>query len=314
MNFTLKQLRYVEASGRLGSIANAATELNISQSSITAAIGALESQLGFDLFKRTPAKGIRVTPAGQKALRLIRAFIIQSRHFETEMISIGGATTGNLRVSCYATAAPSFLPPILKSFKVSHPSTSITLLEGNMEATLAYLVNGEADLAFAYDLMTDTRHDFTPLFGAPPHALLAADDPLTKNESVSLFELIDRPMVMLDLPRTRDYFSSIFEPLGLQPNVAHSTRSAEIVRALVSGGHGYSIMNICPPGYRHADSPVCAMPIRDGLQVPVFGIMTPSGLRQPNIVQAFIDQCVGLAAKGSFDEIIVKQPDSSTTK
>ena len=47
MNFTLKQLRYVEATGRLGSIANAATELNISQSSISAAIGALESQIRF---------------------------------------------------------------------------------------------------------------------------------------------------------------------------------------------------------------------------------------------------------------------------
>ncbi|MFT7593794.1 MAG: DNA-binding transcriptional LysR family regulator [Paracoccaceae bacterium] len=43
----MKQLRYVEATGRLGSIANAAVEINISQSSITAAIGALESQVGF---------------------------------------------------------------------------------------------------------------------------------------------------------------------------------------------------------------------------------------------------------------------------
>ena len=139
MNFTLKQLRYVESTGRLGSIANAAMELNISQSSITAAIGALESQIGFDLFVRTPAKGISVTPAGREALRLIRGFIVQSRHFETEMMSVGGDASGSVRVSCYATAAPSFLPPILKKFRASHPTTSITLLEGNMEATLVYL-------------------------------------------------------------------------------------------------------------------------------------------------------------------------------
>jgi len=46
MHFTLKQLKYIEATGRLGSIANAATELHISQSSITAAIGAFERQIG----------------------------------------------------------------------------------------------------------------------------------------------------------------------------------------------------------------------------------------------------------------------------
>ena len=38
LHFTLKQLRYVAAAGREGSIANAANSLNISQSSITAAI------------------------------------------------------------------------------------------------------------------------------------------------------------------------------------------------------------------------------------------------------------------------------------
>ena len=43
LNFTLKQLRYVEAAGRLGSIGSAATKLNTSQSSITAAIDVLEA-------------------------------------------------------------------------------------------------------------------------------------------------------------------------------------------------------------------------------------------------------------------------------
>ena len=50
LNLTIKQLRYAETAGRLGSIAAAAGEHNISQSSITAAIDAMEAALGFDLF------------------------------------------------------------------------------------------------------------------------------------------------------------------------------------------------------------------------------------------------------------------------
>jgi DNA-binding transcriptional LysR family regulator len=305
MHFTLKQLRYVEATGRLGSIANAAAELNISQSSITAAIGALESQIGFDLFVRTPAKGISVTPAGHETLRLIRGFIVQSRHFETEMLSVGGDATGSVRISCYATAAPSFLPPILKNFKATYPNASIKLLEGNMEATLAYLTSGEADLAFSYDEMVEDRQNFTPLFGAPPYALLAADDPLAKGNSVCMADLAEKPMVMLDLPRTKEYFIGMFEQLGLKPNLAHSTRSAEIARALVSGGYGYSILNIYPPNYRSDDVRFRALPIRDKLRVPVFGIITLAGVHQPNIVKAFVEQCVDLKQAGVFDDIIV---------
>ena len=49
-SLTIKQLRYVEAAGRTGSIAAAAADLNISQSSITAAIDALETDMGFDVY------------------------------------------------------------------------------------------------------------------------------------------------------------------------------------------------------------------------------------------------------------------------
>lgn len=309
MNFTLKQLRYVEATGRLGSIANAANELNISQSSITAAIGAFEGQIGFDLFVRTPAKGISVTPAGLETLKLIRSFITQSRQFEAEVIAIGGDATGSVRISCYATAAPSFLPPILKNFKSIYPNTSITLLEGNMDTIMEFLKNGEADVAFTYQEMVEDRQDFTPLFAAPPYALLAADDPLAQGKSVSLADLADKPMIMLDLPRTKEYFTGMFEKAGLKPNLVHSTRSTEIVRALVSGGHGFSLLNICPPDYRGDDTRFRALPIRDEAKVPVFGIVTLSGMRQPSIVSAFIDQCIDLKTAGVFEEITIKQPN-----
>ncbi len=305
MHFTLKQLKYIEATGRLGSIANAATELHISQSSITAAIGAFERQIGYDLFVRTPAKGISVTPAGADAIRLIRAFIIQGRHFEAEVMSVGGDATGSVRISCYATAAPSFLPPILQNFKSTYPDASIKLLEGNMEATISYLTNGEADLAFTYDEMVGNGHEFTPLFKAAPYALMAADDPLANGTSVSMADLAERPMVLLDLPRTKDYFIGMFDQLGLKPTLAHSTRSAEIARALVSGGYGYSILNICPPDYRRDDTRFRTLPISDNLRAPVFGIITMSGMRQPKIVEAFVQQCVSLAQAGAFDDITV---------
>lgn len=305
LNFTLKQLRYIEATGRLGSIAKAASELSISQSSITAAIDALEAEMGYDLFVRTPAKGIRTTPAGAETLALVRRFMDQSRHFESEMKSVGGTTTGSVRIACYATAAPSFLPPILKSFTKSHPGISIKLLEGNMEATMAYLANGEADLAFTYDEVVEPKQRFSPLFGAPPYALLPADDPLATANSVSFIDLAARPMVMLDLPRTRDYFVSMFEYHGLKANIVHSTRSAEITRALVAAGYGYSILNILPPDYRDNDTRFRVLPISDKIHTPIFGIATQAATRQPRMVQSFIDQCVSLAQDGTFDKIVV---------
>ncbi|WP_170166978.1 LysR family transcriptional regulator [Paracoccus methylarcula] len=307
LNYTLKQLRYVEAAGRLGSISNAAIEQAISQSSITAAIDALEDGLGYDLFIRTPAKGIRTTPQGAEALTLIRRFLHQNRHFEAEMQSVSGVTRGALRIACYATAAPAFLPIILRSVTETFPEISITVLEGSLHQIMDYVNDGEADLAFTYEQYVDQRHRFEPLFDAPPYAIVPSDDPIAGAGVTTLSELAKRRLVLLDLPGARDYYMRLFEAAGLKLDVAHSTRSSEILRALVAGGFGASFLNIRPLDYRAGESGYCIVPIADGGKPPTFGIATTASSSPPRFVSAFIQNCLELKEKNAFANLVVGQ-------
>ena len=311
MHFTLKQLRYVEAAGRLGSIAKAADELAISQSSITAAIDSLEFGLDYDMFVRTPAKGIQPTPSGIEALEMIRNFIHQTRQFESGLQSIGGDATGLVRIACYATAAPAFLPPILRDITVNFPSMSIQVLEGNMASIIQFLDEGRADLAFTYEEVTYSGHTFLPLFKAPPYALISVDDPLSRASYVTFQDLAPRPMVMLDLPRTKEYFLSLFEAHGVKANIAHTSRSAEIVRALVAGGFGYTVLNIKPQNAEGEMTRYKSIPIRAPYAKPhSFGIVTQTAARQPKIVTAFIERCQALQNNGAFENITVWDTDA----
>ena len=302
MHFTLKQLRYVEAAGRLRSIAKAAEELAISQSSITAAIDQLEINLEYDLFVRTPAKGIQPTPAGNDALDMMRSFLHQANEFEAELISIGGDAMGTVRIACYATAAPAFLPPILRDITENFPSMSVQVMEGTMTRIMDFLDEGLADLAFTYEEVTNSSHSFQTLFPAPPYALISNSDPLSKQDFVTVQELAERPMVLLDLPRTRDYFVEMFSKEGLKPNIAHTSRSAEIVRALVDGGFGYTILNILTPQATAQNHK--AIPIKGPHTAPNFGIATMAHARRPKIVTAFIERCLDLEKNGAFHPLI----------
>lgn len=304
-NLTLKQLRYVEAADRLGSITNAADEMNISQSSITAAINMLEDTLGHDVFIRTPAKGIHATATGREAMALIRRFIYQSRQFEEELSSLGGAAMGTVRIGCYATAAPSFLPTVLQGISEDFPDASIQLLEGNMARVMEFLRDGDIDVAFTYEDSIDSQCDFTSLFSAPPYAIVALNDPLAQKDSTSLEELIDRPMVLLDLPQTQDYFMRLFSVRGLRPIIAHSSRSSEIVRALVSQGYGFSILNIKPVEYQEGYSRYRILPIRNAPEAPVFGIARLSSVSQSRMTRSFIQSCIDLRDKGALDALTV---------
>ena len=305
MNFTLKQLRYVEAAGRLGSIAKAAVEVSISQSSITASIDALEASLDYALFVRTPAKGITPTSAGREALQLIRTFLNQSQQFESELQSQGGDDAGLVRIACYATAAPTFLPPILKSITKNFPGISVKVMEGNMMAIADYLDNGEVDLVFTYDRHVPHGQSFEPLFTAPPYALISRSDEASQRPSITFEQLSKKPMIMLDLPYTRDYFFGLFRALGLEPDVAHSTRSSEIAKALVECDFGFTLLNIRPRNYSSKDSRYSVVPISDSSDVPIFGISTTGNLRQPKNVRSFIKICTKLRDDGIFDSCTV---------
>jgi DNA-binding transcriptional LysR family regulator len=310
----LKQLRYVEAAGRLGSIARAAGELNISQSSITVAIDALESSLDFDVFLRTPSKGIRATPAGMETLQLIRNFIDQSHHFESEIQTVGSEAAGLVRIAVYVTAAPTFLPPILQEISSVFPGISIRLMEGHMGRVLDFMSGGEADLAFAFAEAIDDRYNFAPLFKAPTYALISKADPLSQKQGVTLLELSKRPMVLLDLPLARDLYVGLFREKGLDCHVAHTSRSAEICRTLVSSGYGFSILNILPPDYSERSWPYRAIPISDAGFSPTFGIATNAGVRQPKTVRVFIESCLLLREAGAFDAMTVEPPYAISTK
>ena len=65
--------------------------------------------------------------------------------------------------------------------------------------------------------------------------------------ALSLLDFVDEPLILLDLPKSRDYFLSIFGELGLEPKIAHRTPSFEMVRSLVANGLGYALLNFCPP-------------------------------------------------------------------
>ncbi len=311
MHFTLKQLRYVEAAGRTGSITNAAAELNISQSSVTAAIDSIEAVLGFDLFMRTPAKGICETPSGREVLTLISRFLDEAHLLESELAAISGDPVGTLRLACYATTAPFVLPPLLKEFARRYPGVRIKVQEGDMSAILGLLANGGADLALTYRQSLDAHFDFVPLFRARPYAVLPADHALARNSAVSLKALSRLPMVMLDLPLATEYYTDLFHQFALEPEVAHSTKTAEMARALVAGGFGFSILNIFDFGNVESKSGFASRPISDNVHAPFFGIALPAGTRRPAVVDRFISMADELAANGAFSDLVLT-PASDT--
>jgi len=263
---TLTQLRYFVKAATQLSMTKAADELHIAQSAVSAAIGQLEQQIGTQLFIRQRARGLVLTAAGEEMLRDTQGLLA---HLDEVLDHAGGSVGqlhGAVRLACFVTLAPFVLPRLLSDLGARHPGLEVEVIETPADAIPTMLRNGTAELALTYDLGLGAGVEAEHLGVAAPYLALPPDHRLSGRKSVRLAELAGEPMVLLDLPDSRDYFESMLAKAGVTPRIRYRSTSYEAVRGLVAGGHGFSILNQVPAhSGTYAGGAVAVVSIRDEL-------------------------------------------------
>lgn len=240
MTVNLKHLAYVVTAADLGSITRAGTALEVSPPAVSAAIKGFEKRYGYRLFVRSPARGLALTSPGRSFIAQARRLLEAERGFDSRAQGIGQELSGELHVGCYFITAPFLLGQVVRRLASRHPNLKLTMHEGDLIQVIRDLKAGHTDVAVTYDIYLDGGVEFEPLFETSPHVIISERDPLAAEPVLSLRDLVDRPMVLLDLPATQDYFLSYFHVHGLQPDVRYRLKSFEMVRTLVGAGIGFS--------------------------------------------------------------------------
>ncbi len=304
MEFSLRALRYMVAVADHGSVTAAARRLHVSQPSISEALAALEAQLGLTLFLRHHARGVSPTPAGARVVAEARQLLAHAGDFARGARALGGEPAGEITLGCFLTVAPRFLPRILAAFAARHPAIGVRLEEGDQQEILAALELGRTELALAYDFALPEAVEATPLAALPPHAVLPARHPLATRARVTLAELVHEPLLLLDLPHSRDYFYGLFRSKGLEPRIGFASRSQELIRGMVGNGHGFAIQNAVPRSpYALDGSRLTALPLDPDLAPVRLMLLSPRRLPPRPAVAAFAGFLREAFARGGiFDE------------
>ena len=300
MQYTLKQLRYFAAAAEQGSVTAAAKAIRVSQPSISEAIAHLEEAFDLQLFVRHHARGLALTPAGQRLLLEARSLLAHAGDLAQHAGGLADKLAGDLEVGCFITFAPMLMPALLGAFTARYPDIRVRLHEDHTESLLAGLRGGRIDLALTYDLNLGPDIAFEQLAEVPFHAVLPARHRLARRPSVPLKELAEERLVLLGYPQSRDYFLSIFYGLGLQPRVAHETPSLEMVRGLVANGHGYSVMHSRPASEQALDGKrVIYRPVAEKIRPTRLGIARRREGRARRMATAFAEFCQEFLISGS---------------
>lgn len=289
MHFTLKQLRYFVVAGEMSSVTKAAEALHVSQPSISSAVLHLEDVTGLQLFVRHHAQGLSLTPPGRQFIRKAKQLLSEAEGLAQYANTLGEEVAGSLRIVGFPTFTPILMPGLIKHFMDVYPAVSVQCDEMHQKDIIQGLTDGRYELAMTYDLQIPSDIEFQPLIEFPPYAVLGEHHPLADRDEVSLKELVEYPMILLDWPMSREYFFSLFLSLELEPNFAYQAQSLGMVRGLVGNGFGYSLFNTPMVNNLALDgSELRAIPLKEKLRPLRMGIARLSQFRLTPAADAFI--------------------------
>ncbi|MBN9237738.1 MULTISPECIES: LysR family transcriptional regulator [Phyllobacteriaceae] len=292
LRFTLRQLEYFVAVGEAGSIAKAAEQVNVSPPSISASIAQLETEFGVQLFVRKHSHGLSLTAGGRVFLKEAARLLADADALHDVAGDIAEKVRGPLAIGCLLTFAQIIFPTLRRRFEDSYPDVRVRQFERNQGQLLELLQRGDIDVALTYDLDLSQDMAFEPLMQLPAYVMLPAGHALATRTSIAPEELVDQPMVLLDLPFSREYFLSAFQQKGLRPYIAERTGDIAVMRSMVANGFGYGIANMRPLNTLSPDGkPLVFVPLAGDLRPLTMGIAMPNAEHRTQTVQAFIQHC-----------------------
>jgi DNA-binding transcriptional LysR family regulator len=293
-DFTLRQLSYFVAAAHHQSVNRAAEELHVSPPAISTAVSHLEKTLGTKLFVRRHARGMILTEAGDALAIECRNLIGQAWALSAARHPGAREVRGWVHFGCLLSFAPFLVPPLVRDFRKRHPEARVYWHEGNHEYLMEGLQNGALDLAILYDFEVPSGIACLPLRAAPLQAVLPGNHRLARRERVGLRELAPEAMVLLDLPRTREYILSAFSRCGLEPRVEYRAQSVAMLRGLVASGLGYSLLNFCPPYMHPGIGTLATRPLAPRQRAPNIVVAHSHRYRPTQAGRALVECATGL--------------------
>ncbi|MBT6275312.1 MAG: hypothetical protein HOI95_14390, partial [Chromatiales bacterium] len=177
-----------------------------------------------------------VNPGGNPLIYANRAYGIPARIVRLRPKASPG---GPLRLGCVHTFGPYVLPGIFDRMEDESGQTpEVSLLEGDQRVVMEALHAGDVDVALLYDVDISEGVETRDLTALQPYVLMSDSHPLAHHGSLTLSQLADESLILLDLPPSPPYALRIMEAAGLKPRVGYRAQSFEMVRGLVGRGLG----------------------------------------------------------------------------
>ena len=197
---TLNQLKYIIAISQENSLNDAAKKLFISQPSLTAALHALEKELGFDIFLRSKSR-VALTVKGTEFLGYARSVVEQYDLLDAKYISKTNVKRSfHVSMQHYTFAVNAFVELIseygLEEYEFEiHETKTHEVIENvkNQKSEMGVLYLNDYNEIVLQKIFKEGGLEFTSLFACSIYVYMSRRNPLAEKKELEIEELEEYP-------------------------------------------------------------------------------------------------------------------------
>lgn len=194
---TLRQWRYLVALAEIRHFGKAAEACFVTQSTLSAGIQELETQLGAALVDRTKRKVV-LTPLGEELAGRARELLREAEEMVLLARAAAAPLSGPLRLGVIPTISPFLLPRVLPTLRRRFPDLKLFLREDLTARLIEQLQAGRLDLLLIALPYEGGALDTLELFDDEFLVACRNDHVMTKRQSVKLDDLAEAPLLLLE--------------------------------------------------------------------------------------------------------------------
>ncbi|MFE9580402.1 LysR substrate-binding domain-containing protein [Nocardia sp. NPDC006044] len=199
IDLDIRQLQSFLAVADELNITRASARLHLSQQTVSTQIQQLERAIGVTLLVRT-SRGVLLTPAGEELARGGNAVVADLGELTDRVRAADRGRLGRLRLACCPYATALFATEVADAMEAAVPGLEVELTTVHTPPEeRALLLSGEVDAAFIWLPLGDDRFQHAAVRSDSRMVALSPKHPLAQQESVTLAELADEPVLRPDI-------------------------------------------------------------------------------------------------------------------
>ena len=281
---TIQNLRYIVEIASTRSFSQAARNLFISQSALSASVKDAEQELGIVIFQRSN-RGVSLTPAGEDCLKYCKEIVERADYLLNKYKSYA-------EQHMYFSVSSQHLPFAVRAFDellvcIPSPTFDLAIRETGTAQMLHDVSTGKSELgvgAFQAEQLKLLKRtlfiddlQFTEIARLNTYVFLRTQHPLAEKDALTMEDLKDYPYVTYDEEDAPNYYSEesiFFKPFRRCIHVQDRSTKMSMIRSCDAFSIGIDLPNFNKDIYfRNSDSALIAIPFADQKELVQVGYL-----------------------------------------